>query len=434
MGRVMSSTVMVVGNGGREHALAWALAKSPQVDDVVVVPGNPGTANEPGCRNLPIAVSDLDAIVAAAVDHQVRLVVVGPEDPLVAGLVDRLEQAGVAAFGPSEAAAQLEGSKAHCKAFLLRHQIPTGAAATFRSADEALAYLAGCDEVPVVKASGLAAGKGVIVADTMAEAQAAVVSILVDGRFGSAGAEVLLEERLHGPEVSVLGFCDGEQFSIMPAAQDHKRLRNGDQGPNTGGMGAFHPSPVADQELLEQVAREVFEPTLAGMAAEGRPYRGVLYAGMMLTSDGPKVIEFNCRFGDPETQVVLPLLESDLLEIFEACRNGELATVTPVWRNEAAVTVVLASAGYPETKSEPVPIVGIDAAEQQGTKVFHAGTGLDDTREVVMATGGRVLAVTAVAPSLAQAAEAAHAGADRIQFDGAQRRTDVARETAKVKQ
>jgi len=429
---MMTSTVMVVGGGGREHALAWALARSPQVDEVVVVPGNPGTENEPKCRNLSIAADDQPAIIAAARQLMVRLVVVGPEAPLVAGLVDGLEEAGIPAFGPTAAAAQLEGSKAHCKEFLLRYGIPTGQCETFTDADEALAYLDQCELVPVVKASGLAAGKGVIVAETMDEARSAVESILRDGRFGSAGAELLLEERLRGPEISVLAFCDGHTFLLMPSAQDHKRLADGDHGPNTGGMGAFHPSPVASPELLDQVGREVFQPTLEAMAGEGRPYRGVLYAGLMLTSHGPKVIEFNCRFGDPETQVVLPLLASDALELFEACRNGQLSAVAPVWHSDAAVTVVAASAGYPEHSSAAVPIFGIGDAEKLGTKVFHAGTSRDPVSGAVMASGGRVLAVTAVRASLDEAADAAHAGIDCISFDGLQRRTDIARETAKV--
>lgn len=428
----MGDTVLVVGGGGREHAIAWALAKSTQVDEVLVAPGNAGTAVEPGCRNLGIKATDIDGIVAAALEHSVRLVVVGPEDPLVAGLVDACEAAGVAAFGPSAAAAQLEGSKAHCKAFLLEHGIPTGAAATFRDADAALQHLESLDAAPVIKADGLAAGKGVIVAETKAEAADAIRSILVDGRFGSAGSEVLLEERLFGTEVSVLAFCDGTDFSIMPAAQDHKRLLDGDEGPNTGGMGAFHPSPIADDALLAEVARDVIAPTLAGLAAEGRPYRGVLYAGMMLTDAGPKVIEFNCRFGDPETQVVLPLLTSDLLDVFEACVTGTLAAAEPSWASTAAATVVVASGGYPTSSADPEPIDGLAEAAALDTTVFHAGTS-EGADGAVMASGGRVLAVTAVRSTLAEAAEAAHAGVDAISFAGAQRRTDIARATAEVR-
>ena len=413
----MGDTVLVVGGGGREHALAWSLAQSPQVDEVLLAPGNAGTAVEPGCRNLDVKATDIEGVVAAAREHEVRLVVVGPEDPLVDGLVDACEAAGIPAFGPSAAAAQLEGSKSHCKAFLLEHGIPTGAAETFTDAEAALAHLDTLDAVPVIKASGLAAGKGVIVAESKQEATDAIHDILVDGRFGT--------------EVSVLAFCDGTDFSVMPAAQDHKRLLDGDEGPNTGGMGAFHPSPIADDALLADVGREVIAPTLAVLAAEGRPYKGVLYAGMMLTANGPKVIEFNCRFGDPETQVVLPLLTSDLLDAFEACVTGTLAANQPTWADAAAVTVVMASAGYPVSSAAPAAIAGLAEAATLGTTVFHAGT--TTVGDDILATGGRVLAVTAVRPTLSEAAEAAHTGVDAITFEGAQRRTDIARATAEVR-
>ncbi|MEQ8841309.1 MAG: phosphoribosylamine--glycine ligase [Acidimicrobiales bacterium] len=426
----MGERLLVVGGGGREHAIAWSLARSSRVDEILLAPGNAGTAVETKCRNLAIPASDLDAIVAAADAHEVSMVVVGPEDPLVAGLADRLDAAGIRVFGPSAAAAQLEGSKAHCKEFLLRHGIPTGAAATFTDAEAALAHLDTLTAVPVVKASGLAAGKGVIVAETKAEAAVAINEILVERRFGDAGGEVLLEERLFGPEVSILAFCDGADFHVMPAAQDHKRLGDGDVGPNTGGMGAFHPSPIADAALLERVGNEVIAPTLDAMIDEGRPYLGVLYAGMMLTDDGPKVIEYNCRFGDPETQVVLPLLESDLLDVFDACIDGTLATIDIVWRDDAAATVVMASAGYPVRSADPVTIHGLDAATALGCTVFHAGT--KDVAGVPHTAGGRVLAVTAVRPSLAEAADAAHQGVAAITFDGAQHRTDIARATAEV--
>ena len=427
----MGDTVLVVGGGGREHAFAWSLAQSRQVDEVLLAPGNAGTAVESGCRNLEVKATDIEGVVAAAREHEVRLVVVGPEDPLVDGLVDACEAAGIPAFGPSAAAAQLEGSKSHCKAFLLEHGIPTGAAETFTDAEAALAHLDTLDAVPVIKASGLAAGKGVIVAESKQEATDAIHDILVDGRFGAAGAEVLLEERLFGTEVSVLAFCDGTDFSVMPAAQDHKRLLDGDEGPNTGGMGAFHPSPIADDALLADVGRDVIAPTLAALAAEGRPYKGVLYAGMMLTANGPKVIEFNCRFGDPETQVVLPLLTSDLLDAFEACVTGTLAANQPTWADAAAATVVMASAGYPVSSAAPAAIAGLAEAATLGTTVFHAGT--TTVGDDILATGGRVLAVTAVRPTLSEAAEAAHAGVDAITFEGAQRRTDIARATAEVR-
>lgn len=427
----MGERVLVVGGGGREHALVWGLLRSPRVDQVIAAPGNPGMAAESGCLCVPgTSATDVDAVVALAEREKVSLVVVGPEDPLVAGLVDRLTEAGIAAFGPSEAAARLEGSKSHCKEFLLAHDIPTGAAVSFADADQALEYLDTLDAVPVVKADGLAAGKGVIVAETRTEAADAIREILVDGRFGRAGSEVLLEERLSGTEVSVLAFCDGADYVVMPAAQDHKRLLVGDRGPNTGGMGAFHPSPIADETLVETVARRVIEPTLAGLAAEGRPYRGVLYAGMMLTEAGPKVIEFNCRFGDPESQVVIPLLVTDLYEVLAACVDGDLASLDVVWADQAAVTVVLASGGYPVSSSPPAAVSGLEDVPDDCV-VFHAGTEIIDG--AIHAIGGRVLAVTAVKATLAEAADAAHAGVAAIEFSGAQHRADIARETAQVR-
>lgn len=421
----MPGRVLIVGGGGREHALAWRFARSPSVDEVVVAPGNAGTATERCCRNHPIDVSDIESVVRLAQSEAVDLVVVGPEDPLVAGLVDALNAVGIVAFGPVAAAARLEGSKHACKQFLEANQIPTAQSATFTDIETARRYLGELGSVPVVKASGLAAGKGVVVAESIDEADAALQSMLVDSRFGEAGAEVLLEERLVGTEISVLAFCDGVDYHLMPAAQDHKRLRDADQGPNTGGMGAFVPSPVADAEFLDEVGRTVIAPTLAALAAEGTPYRGVLYAGMMLTDDGLRVLEFNCRFGDPETQVVMPLLKSDPYELFKACAAGSLADVEIEWHHDAAATVVLASAGYPVSSSAPEPISGLDDATASGAIVFHAGTAMIDG--VVHATGGRVLAVTAVAESLDEAVALAHSAASVISFTGAQRRKDIGR-------
>ncbi len=424
----MSATVLVIGGGGREHAIAWTLAKSPRVSEVIVAPGNAGTSSENKCRNAALEPTDVAGIVEFARNRAVSMVVVGPEDPLVMGLVDALEEAGIAAFGPSAAAATLEGSKSHCKEFLRSNGIPTGEAAVFADATAALEHLQTMSQAPVVKASGLAAGKGVIVAESKSEAAEAIESMLLEERFGEAGREILLEERLRGPEVSVLAFCDGANFQIMPVCQDHKRLLTGDEGPNTGGMGAFHPSSAADDELLEYVGNEVLGPTLTALAHQGRPYRGVLYAGMMLTESGPKVIEFNCRFGDPEAQVVLPLLESDLYEILEACCAGDLSATDVCWSGRAAVTVVMASDGYPLRSSGPVPITGLEAAAAYGCKVFHAGTAACHGQ--VRTAGGRVLAVTALAPELGEASEDAYRGVAALSFAGSQFRADIGRGVA----
>jgi phosphoribosylamine--glycine ligase len=419
------TTALVVGGGGREHTLAWALAESPTVERVLVAPGNAGTDLDERCQNIEVAVEDVDALVGLAISESVDLVIVGPEAPLVAGLVDRLDEVAIAAFGPVAAAARIEGSKSYCKDFLVRHSIPTGGAAVFDDASAALAHLGRLEAPPVVKASGLAAGKGVIVAESHEEAATAIRSILVDRRFGAAGDRVLLEERLTGTELSILAFCDGERFRVMPAAQDHKRLHEADRGPNTGGMGAFTPSPVADDSLIEQIGREIIAPTMAGMVDEGTAYRGVLYAGVMLTDEGPMVLEFNCRFGDPEAQVVLPLLRTDLAEVLRACAGGHLDQIDLDWSRDAAVAVVLAAKGYPEHTSEPAVVHGLEVVADLGCRVFHAGTMLSG--DEVVAVGGRVLAVTAIASDLETAADMAHAGASAIDFAGSHHRADIAR-------
>lgn len=422
----MAARVLVVGGGGREHAIAWSLAKSPRIGEVIVAPGNAGTAREHKCRNVVLTTTDIAAIVDFAQRNAVSLVVIGPEEPLVLGLVDALTAVGIAAFGPSAAAATLEGSKSHCKEFLRANGIPTAEATAFSDPAAAITHLEAMSNVPVVKASGLAAGKGVIVAETKAEAAEAINSMLLEERFGEAGREILLEERLVGAELSVLAYCDGTDFQIMPAAQDHKRLLDGNKGPNTGGMGAFCPSPIADDALIARIGREVFAPTLSALNQQGRPYVGVLYAGMILTNSGPKVIEFNCRFGDPETQVVLPLLRCDLYGIFEACCGGDLANLEINWDDQAAVCVVMASDGYPYRSSDMVPIAGLEAAATTGCKVFQAGTALDNNKPV--SAGGRVLAVTALAPSLSEASATAYCGVAEISFAGAQFRSDIGRE------
>jgi phosphoribosylamine---glycine ligase len=415
--------LLLIGGGGREHALAWKLVQSPQVTRLFVSPGNGGTAGLPRTENVPLDVANSAALIDFARSQQIDLTVVGPEAPLVAGIVDHFQAAGLRIFGPTGAAAQLEGSKAFTKAFLARHNIPTGGTAIFHDYATAMAHLAHLPLPPVVKASGLAAGKGVIVPETHAEAEAALAAILRDRRFGAAGETVLLEERLSGPELSVLAFCDGQTLRLLPAAQDHKRLLDGDRGPNTGGMGAFAPSPLATAELLAEVERTILQPTLAGMAAEGAPYVGVLYAGLMLTADGPKVLEFNCRLGDPETQVILPLLESDLMEVLVACVDGNLDTVTPRWRPASAVTVVMAAGGYPDDYVTGQPIHGLKAAEAAGCIVFHAGTRAID--QAIVTAGGRVLSVTAVEETIAAAAEQAYAGVQQIEFASAHYRRDI---------
>ncbi|RME59141.1 MAG: phosphoribosylamine--glycine ligase, partial [Caldilineae bacterium] len=373
--------------------LAWKLSQSPRVDRIFVAPGNGGTAGADKCENVALSSDDLPGLLRFAQEQRVDLTVVGPEAPLVAGLVDQFEAAGLAVFGPVQAAAQLEGSKAFSKKFMLEHGIPTGRAEIFDDFDTAVQYVRKLTAPPVIKASGLAAGKGVILPTSQEEAVSVLREMLVDRRFGSASETVLVEERLEGPELSVLAFCDGQTLRIMPPAQDHKRLLDNDQGPNTGGMGAFSPSPLATPTLLEEVERTVLRPTLAGMAAAGTPYKGVLYAGLMLTADGPKVLEFNCRFGDPETQVILPLLESDLVDIMLACVEGRLDQVAPRWSDQAAVTVVMASGGYPGSYPKGKVITGVDEAAAKGCLVFHAGTALAADGRLVTG-GGRVLAVT----------------------------------------
>jgi phosphoribosylamine--glycine ligase len=418
--------ILLVGNGGREHALAWKLGQSPQVTKVLIAPGNGGTENLPSCENVAVDADDLDALVALAQAEQVDLVLVGPEAPLVAGVVDRLQAAGVRVFGPGAEAAQIEGSKAFSKAFMKRHNIPTGEAAIFKDFDEAMRYLRIVDEVPVIKASGLAAGKGVILPESKEEAASVLQSILLEGKFGDAGRTVLLEERLTGPELSVLAFCDGKHGVMMPPAQDHKRLKDNDRGPNTGGMGAFAPSPLATPELMAQVEEQILRPTLAGMSAEGMPYVGVLYMGLMLTAEGPKVIEYNCRFGDPETQVILPLLESDLVEILLACVEGRLDQVTPSWSKGAAVCVVIASEGYPGDYNVDLQITKIDEAERVGCLVFHAGTKWRDGR--LLSAGGRVLAVTGLGRTIRDARSRAYGGVRKILFNKSHYRKDIARD------
>ncbi len=413
--------VLVIGGGGREHALVWTLAQNPRVDKIYCAPGNGGIAEQATC--LPIEVDDVEGLLRAAEREGIDLTIVGPEAALAAGVVDRFAAAGRRIVGPTREAAQLETSKAFSKAFLQRHAIPTAQAVVVRSLDEALAVLDLHPLPVVIKADGLAAGKGVVVTADREEARGAVREMMERRVFGSAGETVLIEECLQGMEATCMAFCDGRSFVMMPAAQDHKRAEDGDRGPNTGGMGAYAPSPSVTPEVLAIVREHVLTPALAGMAAEGRPYRGILYAGLMLTASGPKVLEFNCRFGDPETQVVLPLLDSDLVDVCDAIIDGRLDRLTVRWRNQTAVCVVITAKGYPGDYHRGDEIFGLDVGPDDSL-VFHAGTSRDGSR--VVTSGGRVLGVTGVAGTLARARDHAYARVRAITFAGASYRSDIA--------
>lgn len=414
--------VLLVGGGGREHALAWKIAASPRVSRLFCAPGNAGIAKVAEC--VPIKVSDIDAIVGFAVDKKIDLVAVGPEAPLVDGLVDDLESAGIAAFGPRKRAAMLEGSKSFAKELMERHSIPTGRARIFENYAEARDYLSELDPPYVVKADGLAAGKGVVIASDFQEAESALKSAMVDGAFGDAGKKVLIEEYLQGPELSLLAFADGKAVLPMVPAQDYKRAYDGDEGPNTGGMGSYSPVPVVTEELYGRIVSEILKPTVAALASEGIDYRGVLYAGLVLTESGPKVLEFNARFGDPETQAILPRMKGDLVEAMLAVVEGRLDGFDLSWSDEVCVTVVVASDGYPGEYRTGFPISGLDEAERLGAVVFHAGTVLSDGN--VVTAGGRVLNVSALGATFAEARERAYEAVSRIAFEGMRYRKDIA--------
>ena len=418
-----SVTVLIVGRGGREHALAWKLAQSSRVRRILVAPGNGGTATMGGkVANVAIDEFDFAGLVAYARREQVGLVVVGPEAPLAAGLADVCATEGLHCFGPSQAAAQLESSKVFAKRFMKRHGIPTARYGVFTNSEDAIGHLRGAGYPVVIKASGLAAGKGVVIPATQGEAEAAVIQMLDHRIFGDAGAEVVIEERMEGPEASVLAFCDGATIAIMPVAQDHKRAFDNDEGPNTGGMGAYAPAPIVTAALLAQIRDTILMPTVRGMAAEGSPFQGVLYAGLMLTTDGPCVIEFNCRFGDPETQVILPLLGSDLLDVLEACATGTLDRIDVKWKAGSAVAVVAASGGYPGEYHKGAVISGL--AEAKDTAVFHAGTRRTPDGHT-LTDGGRVLAVAGIGDNVVEARARAYAGIAKIHFDGMHYRRDI---------
>jgi len=413
--------LLVVGAGGREHALCWKLAQSPKLTKLYAAPGNAGMASVADC--VDVGAEDVAGLVDFARDKGIDLVVVGPEAPLVKGLADQLNEAGIPVFGPSAKAAQLEGSKGFTKDLCTRANIPTAAYGRFTNLDDALAYV-GREGAPiVVKADGLAAGKGVTVAMTTDEALEAVREAF-DGRFGDAGTEVVIEDFLEGEEASFFALCDGTTALLLATAQDHKRVGDGDTGPNTGGMGAYSPAPVMTPELVDQVMATIIEPTLATMKADGMPYKGVLYAGLMITADGPELIEYNARFGDPECQVLMMRMESDLLELLYAAAKGELKGKRVAWRDDPALTVVMAANGYPGAYDKGTAINGLDdAASNADVEIFHAGTAMQDGQ--LVATGGRVLNVTAVASSVAQAQALAYAAIDKIDWPDGFCRRDI---------
>ena len=414
--------ILVVGGGGREHALVWKLAMSPRVEKIYCAPGNPGIGEIAECVN--ISSDNIKALCGFAREHNVDLTVVGPEKPLTDGIVNYFTQQGLKVFGPTQEAALLEGSKTFAKELMKKYQVPTADFAVFSSAIEAKEYIGKQAGGIVVKADGLAAGKGVVVAQTAEEALAAIDEIMLKRVHGDAGNQVVLEELLLGEEASLLAFTDGTTVIPMVAAQDHKRVGAGDTGPNTGGMGAYAPAPVVTPELLKQIQDTILQPMIDGMREDGILYQGCLYAGLMITAEGPKVIEFNARFGDPETQVVLPLLEGDLVPVLEACIEGNLADCDVRWKNSAAVCVVLAAGGYPAEYRRGDPISGLAAAASKDAVVFHAGTALSG--ETVVTNGGRVLGVTAVASDIAAAVAKVYPAVEQIKFTGMQYRRDIA--------
>ena len=415
--------VLVLGSGGREHALTWAISKSARCGELFVAPGNGGTAAI--AQNVPVDIEDPEAIIGFVRDHAIDLVVIGPEAPLVAGVADALREAGLLVFGPDAQGARLEGSKSFSKEFMLAHGLPTARYKKCTSQDDAMAYLHEVGAPIVVKADGLAAGKGVVVAETMEDAEEAVRDCFA-GDFGEAGSTVVIEEMLEGPECSMLAFLAGGKALCMPCAQDHKRAYDGDRGPNTGGMGVYSPVPCVTPELEAQM-RSIMEAAAAATAKDfDEPYRGVLYGGFMLTAEGPKLLEFNARFGDPETQVLMPRLASDALDVFEAVARGSLEGVELSWRSECAVSVVLASEGYPGKYEKGKVILGIEEAEAlDDVIVFHAGTAFNADDELVT-NGGRVLNVVALADTFEEARERAYEACDKINFEGKQYRRDIA--------
>ena len=417
--------VLIIGSGGREHALAWAAAKNPRVEKIYCAPGNAGIAAVAEC--VPIGAMEFEKLAAFAKERAIDLTIVGMDDPLVGGIVDLFEASGLRVFGPNKKAAILEGSKAFSKDLMQKYGIPTAAFQTVNSAEEAYAYLEDAAYTIVLKADGLALGKGVLICENREEAIAGVREIMVDRKFGDAGRQMVIEEYLTGPEVSVLAFVDGKTVRTMASAMDHKRAGDGDTGPNTGGMGNFSPSPFYTEEIHRYCEEHIYQPTVDAMAAEGRPFVGVIFFGLILTKDGPKVLEYNARFGDPEAQVVLPRMKTDLIEVIEACIDGRLKEIRLEFRGDACLCVVLASDGYPVAYEKGFPISGLKSFEGlEDEFVFHAGTKLGEHGEI-LTSGGRVLAVTALAPTIREAKEKAYAAAERVQFANKYMRHDIGR-------
>ncbi|MDF1654767.1 MAG: phosphoribosylamine--glycine ligase [Coxiellaceae bacterium] len=407
--------VLVVGGGGREHAIAWKLAQSPNVQEVYVAPGNAGTAHESGVNNIDIAATDIDALLTFAKQHQIELTVIGPEAPLALGIVDQFQAANLPCFGPSQAAAQLESSKAFCKQFMQQQDIPTAAYATFDNEDAAVEYLQKQQYPQVIKADGLAAGKGVVIAQDKAEAEAAVHAMLTDKQFGDAGNHIVIEDFLQGEELSYMVMVDGKNILPLASSQDHKRRDDGDQGPNTGGMGAYSPSPLLDDALEDIILKQVIEPTVNAMQASGTPYTGFLYAGLMVSPEGkPVVLEFNCRLGDPETQPILMRLQSDLSELCLAAIDGSLDKVSTQWDPRVALDVVLCAGGYPFSYNKGDTITGLETIDNDHVKVFHAGTAEKDGK--IVTAGGRVLAVCALAANISSAQQLTYQAAEKIHW------------------
>jgi phosphoribosylamine--glycine ligase len=422
--------VLLIGSGGREHAIAWKLAQSKNLDKLYIAPGNPGTAQ---CgRNISISPDDTDKLLEFACQNKIELVVVGPEDPLAEGLVDKFEAAGIKAFGPSAKAAQLEADKAFAKQLMRSSSVSTAESRTFDRFEDAKAYIASRDEPVVIKAAGLAKGKGVFVCDDPADGILAAEKVMCDKIFGPAGDRIIVEDKLLGEEASILAFVDSRNIYIMESSQDHKAIGDGDTGPNTGGMGAYSPAPVVTEDLMNQITREILVPTVDGMNRSGAPYKGVLYAGVMLTAGGPRVLEFNVRFGDPETQPILMRLKSDLLEVLLAVCDGTLDEVNLEWDPRPAVCVVMASGGYPDDYQKGKKISGLqEAGKLDDVMVFHAGTRQQDGE--IVTSGGRVLGVTALGRTITEAKVKAYQAVDRIHFDGVYFRRDIADKAIKAK-